>query len=558
QERDMELIRESPLGQLLRAITGNRILLYPEEKPGFVPSSPDETRHQIESKQSLGGDSAIAPTATSYDGPYEENDANYIVDWYGPDDPSNPRNWSSWKKRFVTFQIWYTSPHILPRFSHSRSFYTFAIYCGSSIYVPAESQIMEYFQVSQTKASLGLALYVLGYGLGPLLFSPLSEVPLYGRNIPYITSLTIFVVLCVPTALVDNYAGLMVLRLLQGFFGSPCLASGGASMTDMYSDIYLPLGLTSWVAAAYGGPALGPLLSAFSVAEKGWRWAMWEILWMSTPILVLMVICLPETSADNILLRRAGRLRRVTGNSKFLSRSEIAHNSQAFDKMLLDCLIKPAEIMMKDPAVLFANFYTSLVYGIYYSFFEAFPLVFPNKYGLDARDVSLIFISIIIGCALAATVYIFYVYTRLMPDLKAKGQRAHEHRLGPALFASLGPPVGLLIFAWTANGKIHWAVSALGVVIYSGSVFIVFQCVVIYLPLAYPKYSASLFAGNDTTRSTVAFAFILFSRSMFIELGIDKGVTLLAGLSILGIIGMFILYFYGANLRARSSFAEQR
>lgn len=39
--------------------------------------------------------------------------------------------------------------------------------------------------------------------------------------------------LCVPTALVDNYTGLMVLRLLQGFFGSPCLASGGASMTDM-------------------------------------------------------------------------------------------------------------------------------------------------------------------------------------------------------------------------------------------------------------------------------------------------------------------------------------
>jgi MFS family permease len=70
-------------------------------------------------------------------------------------------------------------------------------------------------------------------GLGPLLFSPLSEVPFYGRNIPYITSLVIFVALCVPTALVDNYTGFMILRLLQGFFGSPCLASGGASMADM-------------------------------------------------------------------------------------------------------------------------------------------------------------------------------------------------------------------------------------------------------------------------------------------------------------------------------------
>ncbi|CAG8910209.1 unnamed protein product [Penicillium egyptiacum] len=209
----------------LRAITGNRILLYPEEKPGFaLVANLEENGRQIESDRSLS-DSPITLAPTSYfppgansDPAHTHNETRNIVYWYGPDDPSNPRNWSSWKKRLVTFQI---------------CLYTFAIYSDSSIYVPAESQIMEYFQVSQTKASLGLALYVLGYGLGPLLFSPLSEVPLYGRNIPYITSFIIFIVLCVPTALVDNYAGLMVLRLLQGFFGSPCLASGGASMGDM-------------------------------------------------------------------------------------------------------------------------------------------------------------------------------------------------------------------------------------------------------------------------------------------------------------------------------------
>lgn len=77
---------------------------------------------------------------------------------------------------------------------------------------------------------------VLTDGLGPLLLSPMSEFPLYGRNIPYITTFLIFVVLCVPTALVDNYVGLMVLRLLQGFFGSPCLANGGASMADMVRE----------------------------------------------------------------------------------------------------------------------------------------------------------------------------------------------------------------------------------------------------------------------------------------------------------------------------------
>jgi len=47
----------------------------------------------------------------------------------------------------------------------------------------------------------------------------------------------------------------------------------------------------------------------------------------------------------------------------------------------------------------------------------------------------------------------------------------------------------------------------------------------------------------------------MFARPLFINLGVDKGVTLLACLSTLGIAGMFILYFVGARLRARSKFA---
>jgi len=70
-------------------------------------------------------------------------------------------------------------------------------------------------------------------GIGPMLFSPLSEIPIVGRNIPYLVTFGLFVILCVPTALVNHFAGLLVLRFLQGFFGSPALATGGASMEDV-------------------------------------------------------------------------------------------------------------------------------------------------------------------------------------------------------------------------------------------------------------------------------------------------------------------------------------
>ena len=63
----------------------------------------------------------------------------------------------------------------------------------------------------------------------------MSEIPIVGRNIPYIATFAIYVVLCVPTALVNNFGGLLFLRFITGFFGSPCLANGAASMQDMVS-----------------------------------------------------------------------------------------------------------------------------------------------------------------------------------------------------------------------------------------------------------------------------------------------------------------------------------
>lgn len=54
--------------------------------------------------------------------------------------------------------------------------------------------------------------------------------------------------------------------------------------------------------------------------------------------------------------------------------------------------------------------------------------------------------------------------------------------------------------------------------------------------MSYPQYAASMFAGNDFCRSLFAFGAVLFSRPMFLNLGVGKGVTVLAGLSVMGIV----------------------
>lgn len=85
------------------------------------------------------------------------------------------------------------------------------------------------FNTNHTIATLGLTLFVIGYGVGPLFLAPLSEIPAIGRNPPYVITLAIFVILQPITATVQNIPGFLVLRFLAGFVGSPALATGNVA-----------------------------------------------------------------------------------------------------------------------------------------------------------------------------------------------------------------------------------------------------------------------------------------------------------------------------------------
>ncbi|KIX10013.1 uncharacterized protein Z518_01094 [Rhinocladiella mackenziei CBS 650.93] len=602
------LLRDAPVGQLIRLISRNKYLQYPEEKADFqcppsyqeaakvaFPSNsttPDPASAEVLEKRledvpaaesESQGQEALTTVATAADReslapsdrtlskimtraelsqvntradleqaytnatrqetlknqpsrpiqPAVTADGTILVDWYTTDDAENPQNWSRGKKAVVVLQIY---------------LYTLAVYMGSAIFTPSEPYIVEKMGVSSNVAALGLSMYVLGYGVGPLIFSPLSEIPLIGRNPPYMITLGIFVIISIPTAVVDNFPALVVLRFLQGFFGSPCLATGGASIGDVYSLLKLPYFLTGWAAFATAGPALAPIISGFSVPVTSWHWSLWEIVWLAAPVYLSLLFFLPETSSSNILLRRAARLRQLTGNNNLRSQSEIDQAKMTVTEVVVGNLWRPVQINALDPAVLFTSIYTALMYSIFYSFFEVFPLVYgtgnpgtaTHGYGMNLGQIGLIFLSISVGVSIAIAIYVWYLHWVFEPEIRITGLGEPERRIIPALPACFLLPIGLFLFAWTGN-----------------RIFILFQCIFIYIPLTYPQYAASLFAGNDFARSSIAAGAIHFSRPLFHNLGVGRGVSLLAGLTVGGILGIFTLWRFGPSLRARSRFAAK-
>jgi DHA1 family multidrug resistance protein-like MFS transporter len=151
----------------------------------------------------------------------------------------------------------------------------------------------------------------------------MSEIPYIGRNPIYISTLFVFVLFQIPTALASNFGMLLAFRFLTGLFGSPALATGGATIADMYAPRKQSYGLAIWGISAVGGPVLGPLVGGFAVQAKGWTWTIWELMWLSGFCFVFLFFLLPETNSTNILYRRTRRLRNMTGDERLTCEPEI-------------------------------------------------------------------------------------------------------------------------------------------------------------------------------------------------------------------------------------------
>lgn len=385
-----------------------------------------------------------------------------------------------------------------------------------------------------------------------MLWAPLSELEFIGRAPIYASTFLAFFAFSILAATTQSWGGFLTVRFLQAFFGSPCLAIGGASMHDLFPTLTVPYSLTVWVAAAYCGPALGPLIASYLVPVKGWRWGMWEIVWLAAPTILLMST-LPETHEPTIAAQQASKLRKkptqdVKGGLKARNPS-----ARLIAKALRDAVVRPVQITLLDPAITVANLYTAFMYGTYYTFFDAIPRVYPVLYGFTTGQLGLVFLCIFVACVVAGAVYSLYIHRNATTDEHCYSA-SHERCLRPALLASTLPPVGLFLFGWTSDGTIHWIVSIIGITIYAAGTFVILQCLGVYLPRIYPAYSASLFAANDFCRSLVATAAIHIGVPLYSKLGISHGVSILGAMSVLGIPGMWFIYSRGPALRAKSRF----
>jgi MFS family permease len=139
---------------------------------------------------------------------------------------------------------------------------------ASSSYSPGTRQIAQEFHVGTQVATLGTTLFLFGFGIGPLLWAPLSEV--YGRRLAVFVPMFVAICFSFGSATSKDLQTLMLTRFFGAFFASAPVTNTGGVLGDLYSPAWRGIAMAGYAMAVVGGPVLGKCF-VFSFASTGWE-----------------------------------------------------------------------------------------------------------------------------------------------------------------------------------------------------------------------------------------------------------------------------------------------
>lgn len=275
----------------------------------------------------------------------------YELVTFKPNDPDNPKNWSKAFKWWCTMVVAITC---------------FAVAFDSSVItagIEGPGSPTETFEISWIVSFLAITVFVIGFGVGPMAFAPLSEI--LGRQKIYASTLLLAVIFIIPCAVSGNVVTLLVCRAIDGIAFSAPMTLVGGTLADLWKNDERGVPMAVFSAAPFIGPAIGPLVGGFIFDNLGWRWLYWIQLILSGFCYCLIAFTVPETYAPEILERRAKKMRKETGDDKYVTEQDL--DKRPFNERLVVFLLRPFQLLFREPIVFFLTLYMTVLYGLLYS-----------------------------------------------------------------------------------------------------------------------------------------------------------------------------------------------
>ena len=452
------------------------------------------------------------------------------------DDPENPKNWSK------AYKWWCTAIVALTCFS---------VAFNSAVITADLKGVGETFHVSDEITLLSITLFVVGFGIGPMVFAPLSEV--MGRKPIYASTLLVAVIFIIPCALAKNIATLLVCRSIDGIAFSAPMTLVGGTLSDLWKSEERGVPMAAFSAAPFIGPALGPLIGGFIADALGWRWLYWIQLILAAFCYILLTVTVPETYAVKILANRAKQMRKEMKDDRYVTELDLDERPLAERARIF--LLRPFQLLFQEPIVLAISIYMSVLYSLLYMFFVAFPIVYQEGKGYTAGITGLMFIPLAVGVLMSAACAPLVNKHYLSISAKHEGKPPAEARLIPMMLSCWLIPIGLFIFAWTSYPRLSWAGPALGGWPVGFGFIFLYNSANNYIVDSYQHQAASALAAKTFLRSFCGAGVVLFTTQMYHKLGYQWASSLLGFISLACCGIPFLFYYKGAAIRRHSRYA---
>ncbi|KAF5368187.1 hypothetical protein D9757_011303 [Collybiopsis confluens] len=465
-----------------------------------------------------------------------------IVDWDGPNDPKNPKNWPNKRKWAATLIV---------------ALFTFVSPVASSMIAPGSQQVGDEFGVT-TRIELDMitSIFVLGFAIGPLLMGPLSEI--YGRSRTVQLGNLFFLVWNVACGFAQNQTQLIVFRFFAGVGGSAPLTIGGAVIGDTFFPEERGMAMATYALGPMVGPAAGPVIGAW-IVQRFWATSIFDV-----AVQIMGAILLQETFAPVLLERKARKMAQSARSDpeKVSSQEPIFHTvyeneTRDWKYIVKIALVRPFALFIREPILQLLGVYLAFIYGMFYLFITTMPEIFTNIYHESVGIMGLNYFALGLGMVFASWVN-SKTMDRIYIHFKNKngGIGEPEYRVPTIIPASIFFPVGMIMAGWAAQTHVHWIVVDIGLFLVGAGMILAFQAIQIYIVDVFTLYAAS--AAVACLRSLAGFGFPLFADAMFHRLGYGKGCTILACLGIaVGCPAPWVLWYYGKRIRGSSKFARK-
>ncbi|KAI0080216.1 MFS general substrate transporter [Panus rudis PR-1116 ss-1] len=452
------------------------------------------------------------------------------------DDPKNPINFSKSRKWTITV---------------TACCFTAITAATASTYNMGWPSMLVDLNCTQFQATIGLALYCLGFGVVPLVTASFSEE--FGRQPLYVCSTIGFALMHLMIALAQNIQTVQIARFLSGAFGSTGSTMVGGTVADIWLVHERGLPMSLFAFSALAGTGFGPVFAGWIEMNPHlqWRWIQWLHLITTGVLVVAVATLMRETRASVLLTRRAKRLRKQTGDKRYRARAEDERAS--LKTLIYISCTRPIYLLFTEPVVASFSLWVGFAWGILYVLIESVGLVFKTLHNFNQGQIGTVFITFVIGSGLG---FVTNMYQESLYQ-KYVFKRGPEARLYMSMFGAILFPSAMLIYAWCTFPWVHWIALCIGTTLVIWGVFIIYLAVFVYLADCYGPFASSALAGQSLSRNLMGTFFPLFTTQMYTGLTFKWANTLFALVAVVMIPIPYVLFFKGPVIRSRSKFASQ-